>query len=173
MRILWAIATLPYKVRLRERDRPFAPILRRAPTLHRFRRHPLFFCEKKSYEKKGEERKVVAVELSFPCLFSFQKFSRARLFQKGRKRTPALLPQKGPAKQLSVHALPTFSLAEKGAKKKLRKRNADRGVSRGAPREPRLRLDNLRAFEKARAKLLAGEMGGALREKREQSLSHN
>jgi hypothetical protein len=60
-------------------------------------------------------------------------------------------------------------LAEKGAKKKLQKRNADRGVSRGAPREPRLRLDDPRAFEKARAKLLGREMGGALREKHKRS----
>jgi hypothetical protein len=56
-------------------------------------------------------------------------------------------------------------LAEKGAKKKLRKINAEERVSRGAPREPRLRLDNPRAFEKARAKLLGGEMGVAWRKK--------
>jgi hypothetical protein len=58
------------------------------------------------------------------CGDPFSKGSRERpprLFQKGRQRTPALLSQKGPAKQLPVHALPAFSFAEKGAKKKLRK----------------------------------------------------
>jgi hypothetical protein len=57
MRILCALATLPYKVRLRERDRPFSPILRRAPSLHRDKRYPLFFVRKEKLQKEKERGK--------------------------------------------------------------------------------------------------------------------
>jgi hypothetical protein len=154
MRILCALAALPYKVRRRLRDRPFSPILRWAPTLHRDRRYPLFFVRKEKLRKEKGGGKVVTVvllsqlmkkEKAATAMLSLSLTKLGKSCCSGREKNsfphfPKVLGgavtlfQKGPARNPRDDALPAFSLAEKGAKKKLSKRNADRGAFRAVRR---------------------------------------